>query len=509
MGVIKDLNLPAKRSSLETTGNVTVGGDLTVNGTTTTINSTTFDSTNATITTADGGNTITTDIIQNDVTNNPIALRVTNTGTGDSVQVNTIDFVIKDSGKIGIGTASPNHDLVINNATGAVSLGLYTDKTATDARNWAFRPNSIVNGDFDLRQSDARLGDPLVAGTTKFYIDNNGYIGIGTTTPSSKLNVNSGTGGAPLSASANTSAVFQSGSGVGNGGAIGFNYIVPASVLNYPVGLGYSITDNTSQTKGALVFGTRDVTTDTAPTERMRIDSAGNIGIGTSTPSSLLDVNGSTNINGSMTANSINMNSGGIMTLSTTLDNTFRIGNVDSHSTSTGSALGLGSHSNGQSYLDVKTLPGGSFVFRIGAGTESSTTRTWMVAKASNGHVGMGTTTPTANLHIKDNATVYILLEGIRKYRLQSDSSQTFGIYDETSSAWRLVTTPTGEIGIGTLTPNANAALDVTSTTKAFMPPRMTTTQRDAIASPTAGMVIYNTTTNVLDFHNGTSWGPV
>ena len=65
-----------------------------------------------------------------------------------------------------------------------------------------------------------------------------------------------------------------------------------------------------------------------------------------------------------------------------------------------------------------------------------------------------------------------------------------------------------GNVGIN-CTPNANAILDVTSTTKAFMPPRMTTTQRDAIASPTAGMVIYNSTTNVLNFHNGTIWGAV
>ena len=66
-----------------------------------------------------------------------------------------------------------------------------------------------------------------------------------------------------------------------------------------------------------------------------------------------------------------------------------------------------------------------------------------------------------------------------------------------------------GNIGIGTTSPNANAILDVSSTSKAFMPPRMTTVQRDAIASPTAGMVIYNTTTNVLNFHNGTTWGSV
>lgn len=66
-----------------------------------------------------------------------------------------------------------------------------------------------------------------------------------------------------------------------------------------------------------------------------------------------------------------------------------------------------------------------------------------------------------------------------------------------------------GTVAIGTVTPNANAILDVVSTTKAFMPPRMTTAQRDAIASPAAGMVIYNTTTNVLNFHNGSAWGAV
>jgi len=56
---------------------------------------------------------------------------------------------------------------------------------------------------------------------------------------------------------------------------------------------------------------------------------------------------------------------------------------------------------------------------------------------------------------------------------------------------------------------NTSAALEVRSTTKGFLPPRMTTTQRDAIASPAAGLVIYNTTTNVLNFYNGSAWGAV
>jgi uncharacterized protein (TIGR02145 family) len=62
------------------------------------------------------------------------------------------------------------------------------------------------------------------------------------------------------------------------------------------------------------------------------------------------------------------------------------------------------------------------------------------------------------------------------------------------------------EVGIGTVSPNTSAKLDVESTTQGFLPPRMTTTQRNAIASPAAGLTIYNTTVNCLQWWNGTIW---
>lgn len=49
--------------------------------------------------------------------------------------------------------------------------------------------------------------------------------------------------------------------------------------------------------------------------------------------------------------------------------------------------------------------------------------------------------------------------------------------------------------------------LSLTSTTKAFQPSRMTSTQRDAL-TPSAGMVIYNTTTNKLNVYT-TAWEAV
>jgi len=45
-----------------------------------------------------------------------------------------------------------------------------------------------------------------------------------------------------------------------------------------------------------------------------------------------------------------------------------------------------------------------------------------------------------------------------------------------------------------------------TGSTKGFLGPRMTTTQRDAIASPATGLIIYNTTTNKINYWNGTAW---
>lgn len=54
--------------------------------------------------------------------------------------------------------------------------------------------------------------------------------------------------------------------------------------------------------------------------------------------------------------------------------------------------------------------------------------------------------------------------------------------------------------------PDASAAFIVTSTTKGIAFPRMTTVQRDAIASPVASLTVYNTDNNQLETWNGTAW---
>jgi uncharacterized protein (TIGR02145 family) len=53
---------------------------------------------------------------------------------------------------------------------------------------------------------------------------------------------------------------------------------------------------------------------------------------------------------------------------------------------------------------------------------------------------------------------------------------------------------------------NNGAEVEIASTTQGFLPPHMTTAQRDAIASSAAGLTIYNTTVNCLQSWNGTLW---
>ena len=59
---------------------------------------------------------------------------------------------------------------------------------------------------------------------------------------------------------------------------------------------------------------------------------------------------------------------------------------------------------------------------------------------------------------------------------------------------------------IGGLTPNPSAMLDVQSTSKGFLAPRLTSAQRDAIVNPAEGLIIYNTDTDCLNHFSGSNW---
>jgi hypothetical protein len=108
----------------------------------------------------------------------------------------------------------------------------------------------------------------------------------------------------------------------------------------------------------------------------------------------------------------------------------------------------------------------------------------------------------------------WTLSDGFTYYRQYSQSG--FHNYETTSaSGWghrwlsqgaiSMVLTPTQNLLIGTTTNIASSKLTVTSTTQGFLPPRMTTTQKNAIATPASGLVVYDTTLNKLCVYT-TTW---
>jgi hypothetical protein len=98
---------------------------------------------------------------------------------------------------------------------------------------------------------------------------------------------------------------------------------------------------------------------------------------------------------------------------------------------------------------------------------------------------------------------------------VDSVATGVFHPYTVDSSAqhiWKNVTTELmridafGSVGIGTSSPNASAILDAQSTTQGVRFPNMTTTQKNAIASPAAGLMVFDTTLAKLCVYSGVAW---
>jgi hypothetical protein len=147
----------------------------------------------------------------------------------------------------------------------------------------------------------------------------------------------------------------------------------------------------------------------------------------------------------------------------------------------------------------------------------------------TNNRLGVGTNTPSATGHLKGSgstsATTSLLVQN-------SAGSQALKIADDLRADFGGPVILAGNITIGnnviclngifgnnlqidsngstTIGAQASAAassiLDIRSTTKGFLPPRMTTTQKNAIASPAAGLTVYDSTTNKLCCYNGSTW---
>ena len=87
------------------------------------------------------------------------------------------------------------------------------------------------------------------------------------------------------------------------------------------------------------------------------------------------------------------------------------------------------------------------------------------------------------------------------RYQHADDSMDFF-----TNNTEAMTITEAQRVGIGTSAPNTSAILHLSSTTRGFVPPVMTQAQRLAIGSPTAGLMVFETTTSKLWVYTGAQW---
>jgi hypothetical protein len=105
----------------------------------------------------------------------------------------------------------------------------------------------------------------------------------------------------------------------------------------------------------------------------------------------------------------------------------------------------------------------------------------------------------------QSNARIFLEVDGVPS-SVNMPGRIAFYTRETTSLTEKMRISGNGNVGIGTTTPDANAILQLNSSTKGFLPPRMTTTQKNAISTPPSGLMVYDTTTDKLCVYNGTSW---
>jgi hypothetical protein len=174
----------------------------------------------------------------------------------------------------------------------------------------------------------------------------------------------------------------------------------------------------------------------------------------------------------------------------------FGIGNIGSTSISlynrrniTGSTTSYGNYTQAQIQKDVTS----AFMYRSNPSFADS-----VVTDVSHFNATQGALTGAA---VVNNQS------GFRAENTLTGATNNYGFYGNLASAtgrWNLYMNGTasnyiaGALTIGSTTVPVSAALAITSTTQAVLFPRMTTTQKNAITTPLAGMVVYDTTLGKL-----------
>jgi len=262
-------------------------------------------------------------------------------------------------------------------------------------------------------------------------------------------------------------------------------------------GLTVGTTPITSGTVGRVLFeGTGNVLQESA--NLFWDNTNGRLGIGTASPGVSLDVNG--NIRAA----------GGSGTLISSITQTNVI------QTNGGNIVIKGS--GGASYATLFQTTGNLVLQNTGAATDAGYRLdvnggvrfgTNFIWDNTNGYLGIKRT-PGVEIDVTGSirASSTIFTDTARLNILQTNG-QNLTVKGASSVSYMTMFQSTGNLLLqngGTFTDVASSILTLESTTKGFLPPRMTTTQKNAIASPASGLVVYDTTLGKLCVRGAAAW---
>lgn len=171
------------------------------------------------------------------------------------------------------------------------------------------------------------------------------------------------------------------------------------------------------------------------------------------------------------------------------------------------SAIRVNTASSGQLYIDASSNLTGNINIRGTTTTVSGT----LVANSISSYIAT-LSGPGASLSIA-SVTGYIpylsLVVNSKGYRLETtrsgaEGSLNFNYVPGSNTCMTL--TSAYQVGIGNSTPDTSALLEVKSTTKGILLPRMTTTQKNAIGTPASGLLVYDTTLAKVCIFTATAW---
>lgn len=171
---------------------------------------------------------------------------------------------------------------------------------------------------------------------------------------------------------------------------------------------------------------------------------------------------------------------------------------------------GISSFFNFKSGDDNAGHGGGAYENLLyGSGNTSEGFRSVIGLKMGNENLGLGhyagryLTTSDSSIMIGANSGFISDSTGNNKFIIANNNSSAF-LYGNIANNNLLMGATEASHAL-----NTTAMLELRSTTQGFMPPRMTTTQRDAIVSPVEGLMIYNLTTHRLNLYDGSAWKSV